>query len=285
MVLFLPVRSRLDAPEGGHYLTFSGKVRIKADGQKNIQIDHVELRIKVRMGSTDYGECAIKTHFIGAASRFDDSFEVSYSNTPTTHRWKWHFYGFLYQLSAETSISLFVVDITFSDGSSHSYDNIGVGFQVQDNVIFEFPGSSLEFQSEVNGTPKFDHCWRSQSSFNYSNPIHVSSWHLCAPKTPISRAILWSGPLLLSNFPCIQKLRRNFEVSGLSYQISEHDGCCSLHIYRIFKGYKHCNRYWVRDKKRSLRAYLESLRPVVSFDSDSCWLCRTASWEQASATL
>ncbi|KAF2668728.1 heme peroxidase [Microthyrium microscopicum] len=126
-----PVDLQLAISGDGTSLIFSGEIRILTTTAPFDQISTVQLAYNDRSGAACSG-CTINTAFTGAATGFDNTFA---------------FYGFSAQIPASSSISSFRVIVTFSNGGNHINNNNGLGFPVQDTVLYQ------RAQSCVSGTP------------------------------------------------------------------------------------------------------------------------------------
>jgi hypothetical protein len=124
-----PYALQLVLLDGGSTIKFTGEIRIRST-QKGVS--QVQLAYTDRTGALV--QTPISTAAKGTASGFDDSFA---------------FFGFSKDLPADTSISSFTVLVTYSDATQATFDNNGVGFKVQDAVIYQAPQSCLDSSGKL----------------------------------------------------------------------------------------------------------------------------------------
>lgn len=124
-----PYALQLTLLDGGSSLRFTGdiRVRITQRGVSQVQLVHTN-----RNGLL--ADTPIRTTSKGLAAGFDDSFS---------------FFGFSADLPVGTSISSFKVSVTYTDGTQTTFDNYGLGFPVQDTVIYQAPQSCLDSSGKL----------------------------------------------------------------------------------------------------------------------------------------
>lgn len=118
-----PYDIQLTLLDGGVSLGFTGEIRVRTNSRSGTK---VQLVYKDRTGVS--ASTPIDTSSKGTASGFDDNFS---------------FFSFSTSLSAETSISSFIVVVTSSSGTE-TFTNNDNGFAVNDNVIFQSPQSCAD---------------------------------------------------------------------------------------------------------------------------------------------
>ncbi|KAL5410343.1 hypothetical protein PMIN04_010680 [Paraphaeosphaeria minitans] len=124
-----PYVLQLTLLDGGSRLGFTGDIRVRTTQRG---VSQVQLMYTDRNGVQ--AETPISTTSKGLATGFDDSFS---------------FHSFSADLPADTSISLFKVLVIYTDSTQITFDNNGLGFPVQDTIIYQAPQSCLDSSGKL----------------------------------------------------------------------------------------------------------------------------------------
>jgi hypothetical protein len=124
-----PYALQLTLLDGGSALRFTGEIRVRTTQQT---VSQVQLVYTTRDGAVV--ETPISTTSRGLATGFDDRFS---------------FYGFSADLSVETSISSFKVSVIYTDNTQIVFDNNGLGFPIQDTVVYQAAQSCLDASGKL----------------------------------------------------------------------------------------------------------------------------------------